>query len=230
MNDSAASQARPRSVERIVDFLYREITAMRLLPGTRISETDVAAQFGVSRQPVREAFSRLAAMDLILVRPKKATEVRRFSTLSIEKSRFVRSAIESAALRKAAENCSEADGYALDAQLALQRKAQAEKSSDAFAELDYDFHRTICDIAGVPYAFDIIRAEKEKVDRLCMLQISKEDRMPQLIEDHARIADAIRSGDAEAAAAAGALHLSRLDETIAAIRKSSAAYFEDDPT
>lgn len=58
------------SVEKIVDFLYAEITSMRMLPGTRISETDIARKFGVSRQPVREAFTHLARMDLILVRPR----------------------------------------------------------------------------------------------------------------------------------------------------------------
>lgn len=227
VTETATPRTRQSSVAMIVDFLYREITLMRLLPGTRISEADIAARFGVSRQPVREAFSRLEAMDLILVRPKKATEVRKFSASSIEKSRFVRAAIEAATLRKAAKACGTAEGFQLDAQMALQRKAWAERDHKAFGELDYDFHRTLCEIGGVPYAFDLIRAEKEKVDRLCTLGLSKEERMPQLISDHQDMTDAIKAGDGESAVEAGMIHLSRLDETIAAIRKTGSAYFEE---
>ncbi|SFA95689.1 DNA-binding transcriptional regulator, GntR family [Poseidonocella pacifica] len=217
-------------VDDIAEYLYREITSMRLLPGTRISETDIAAQFGVSRQPVRDAFRRLESMELILVRPKRATEVRKFSIQAIEKSRFVRASIEAAALRKAAEHCDVAGGFQLDSCIALQQKALAERDFGAFGALDYDFHRAICEIGRVPYAFEVIKAEKEKVDRLCILGLAKEQRMPELIRDHEEIARAIKAGDAEAAVAAGMRHLSRLDDTIAAIRVNSAAYFADDET
>ena len=215
-------------VDEIVDFLYAEITSLRLLPGTRISEPDIAERFGVSRQPVRDAFRRLEAMELILVRPKKATEVRKFSALAIEKSRFLRAAVEAAALREAAKRCGKADGFQLDACIAMQHRALAQNDHAGFGALDYEFHQQICQIGCVPYAFDVIRAEKAKVDRLCVLGLAKERRMPELIADHEAIAAAIKANDPEAAASAGMLHLSRLDETIAAIRVKNAAYFEDD--
>ncbi|NNE48440.1 MAG: GntR family transcriptional regulator, partial [Rhodothermales bacterium] len=40
---------------------------------------EVARCFGVSRQPVRNAFTKLGSEDLLLIRPQKATEVRGFS-------------------------------------------------------------------------------------------------------------------------------------------------------
>lgn len=215
-------------VDQIVDYLYGEITSMRLLPGTRISETEIAERFGVSRQPVRDAFNRLENMDLIRIRPKKATEVRKFSPAAIEKSRFVRASVEAAVLRMAAARCDSAGGHQLDACLALQRKAQAEVDHKAFAQLDYEFHKTLCEIAGVPFAFDIIKEEKAKVDRLCILGLAKEDRMPQLIGDHEGIVAAVKEGRAEDAAEVGMRHLTRLDATIEAIRVTSAAYFDTD--
>ena len=48
-------------------------------PGAKLSEVEVARRIGVSRQPVREAFNRLATMDLLLIRPQKSTRVRGFS-------------------------------------------------------------------------------------------------------------------------------------------------------
>ena len=201
---------------------------MRMLPGTRISEADIARQFGVSRQPVREAFTHLANMDLILVRPKRATEVKKLSIKTIEKSRFVRAAVEAAAIKEAVKHCNAAAGFQLDACIAMQRKALADRDYRGFASLDYDFHKTICEIGQVPFAFDVIREEKEKVDRLCMLGLAKEDRMPLLLADHEVIADAIKQGDEVGAIEAGMAHLSRLDETIRSIRINSSAYFDDE--
>lgn len=219
---------RKSSVELIVGSLRAEILSMRLLPGTRISEQDVADRFGVSRQPVRDAFNRLEGMDLIVIRPKRATEVKRFSLRSIEKSRFIRAAVESAVLRQATLHAGDADARRLDAHIAMQRRALADRDHAGFARLDYEFHELLCDIARRPYAFDLIRAEKQKVDRLCMLSLAKEDRMQQLIDDHLAIAEAIKAHDADAADRAGMVHLSRLDETIRTIHATSGAYFEPD--
>ena len=65
---------RRTSVEVIFEHLYDEISNLLLLPGDKISEADVAARFGVSRQPVRDAFSRLENMDLLLIRPHGAAQ------------------------------------------------------------------------------------------------------------------------------------------------------------
>ncbi|MEO0911792.1 MAG: GntR family transcriptional regulator [Pseudomonadota bacterium] len=217
---------RRTSVDDIFDHLHEEILSLRLRPGDKISEAEVASRFGVSRQPVRDAFSRLANMDLLLIRPQRATEVRRFSAREIEKSRFVRAAVEKEVLRRAAAHCSAEDAAQLDAALAEQERAIAEKDVEGFGRLDYAFHKTLCQIAKADFAFDVIMAEKSKVDRLCMLGLSKEHRMPELVEDHRAIAEAVRRNDAERAIEAGMLHLSRLDETIERISATNANYFE----
>lgn len=217
---------RRTSVDDIFDYLYEEIATLRLRPGDKISEADIAAQFGVSRQPVRDAFGRLANLDLLLIRPQRATEVKRFSTREIEKSRFVRAAVEREVLRRAAERCDAQGASLLDAELAKQDEAKEAKDVEGFGALDYEFHKTLSEIAGADFAFDVILAEKSKVDRLCMLGLSKEDRMPELISDHRAIAEAIKKGDADAAIKAGMFHLSRLDATIEHILESNANYFE----
>ena len=79
MVQTAPVGERRTSVDDIFDYLYDEISGLRLRPGDRISEADIAARFGVSRQPVRDAFNRLANLDLLLIRPQRATEVKRFS-------------------------------------------------------------------------------------------------------------------------------------------------------
>jgi DNA-binding GntR family transcriptional regulator len=215
-------------VDEIFDHLSDEISSMRMRPGDRISEADIAAQFGVSRQPVRDAFSRLANVNLLLIRPQRATEVKRFSLREIEKSRFVRASVEAEVLRRAVSSCT-ADGAAsLEACLDRQSEAVSAGDYQKFSTLDYEFHRTLCEIAQVGFVFEVISAEKAKVDRLCMLSLAQEDRMPQLLEDHRRIARYVVDEDEENAVAEGLLHLSRLDSTIQSIVAHHRNYFEPD--
>ncbi|MEM1130903.1 MAG: GntR family transcriptional regulator [Pseudomonadota bacterium] len=222
------TQARDRqtSVDLIFSDLYQKIIALDLKPGDKISEAEVAAKFGVSRQPVRDAFSRLANLDLLLIRPQRATVVKRFSLKEIEKSRFVRACVEAEVLRLAARRCDEEAAALLDLCLARQKKSIKNKDYNQFGAMDYEFHKALCDIAGVAFAFEVISTEKAKVDRLCSLGLAKEDRMPQLLEDHKAISDAVKAHDEAGAVAAGMLHLSRLDATITSIKATNANYFE----
>lgn len=213
-------------VDDVANHLYDDIISLRLLPGTKMSEVEIAARFGVSRQPVREAFSRLSNLDLLLIRPQRATEVKRFSAKAIETARFVRAAVEAEVLRRAARKCDKDGAAALDASLDRQRALLTTCAPGDFGPLDYEFHQLLCNIAGVDYAFDVISAEKAKVDRLCALGLSKENRMPELIKDHERIAAMVKAGDAENAVTEGMLHLSRLDSTIELIKTRNAHFFQ----
>ena len=217
--------ARRTSVDDIYDYLYEEISALRLRPGDKISEADIATQFGVSRQPVRDAFNRLATLDLLLIRPQRATEVKRFSMREIVKSRFVRLSVEKEVLQRAAMHCDDENAKQLEEALDLQEQSVRDRDIDRFNALDYEFHKLICHIARSGFAFDVILSEKSKVDRLCTLSLSKGDRMPELVDDHRAIATAIQNHDAAAAIKAGVHHLSRLDETIDQISASNANYF-----
>lgn len=223
-----ANQATDRrtNVDGIFDHLHNEILSLQLRPGDKISEADIAARFDVSRQPVRDAFSRLANLDLLLIRPQRATEVKRFSHREIVKSRFVRAAVEREVLRLAATHCTAQDAAKFKTSLAEQKKAIKKGDIEAFGKLDYAFHELLCHAGRVEFAFDVIMTEKSKLDRLCMLSLEKEDRMPQLLEDHRAIAEAVIAHDVAAAIEHGVVHLSRLDETIEQISQSNAHYFE----
>lgn len=228
MAQTLTQNERRTSVDDVFDTLHEQIVTLHLKPGDRISEAEIAAQFGVSRQPVRDAFSRLANLDLLLIRPQRATEVRRFSMRQIEKARFIRSAIEKEVLRRAATHCDAQGEARLNASLADQQAAVEAKDVEKFGQLDYAFHEVLCAIGQVEYAFEVILEEKAKVDRLCMLGMEKEQRIPELLDDHGAIAEAVIAHDADAAIAAGLKHLSRLDATIERITATNANYFESE--
>jgi len=216
---------RRTSVESVFDHLYDEIVSMRLLPGAKISEAEIAKLFDISRQPVRDAFSRLENLDLLLIRPQKATEVKRFSSVAITTARFVRAAVETEVLRRAARACDQAGSALLKARLAEQQQAVDSNNGDLFRSLDYAFHAALCTVADTEYAVDVIAQNKAKVDRLCVLGLSRDDKVAQLFEDHQQIASAVIDNDEEGAVQAGMMHLSRLDKTINAILDENADYF-----
>lgn len=226
MAQATIASERRTSVDDVFDHLHEQIVTLTLKPGDRISEADVAAQFGISRQPVRDAFSRLANLDLLLIRPQRATEVRRFSIRQIEKSRFVRACIEKEITQRAAILCSATDAAQMDAAIQVQTAVVEAGDVAAFGRLDFEFHKLICAIADTDFAFDVIQQEKAKIDRLCLLGRDKEQRLPDLLDDHRAIAEAIKTHDTDAAVAACMLHLSRLDQTIERILASNANYFE----
>lgn len=218
---------RRTSVDIVFDYLYDEIVSMRLLPGAKISEAEMASLFDISRQPVRDAFSRLENLDLLLIRPQRATTVKRFSSKAIATARFVRAAVEAEVLRRAARACGKEDGDLLDARLSDQRAAVLDDQYDQFRLLDYAFHEVLCQVGRVDFAFDVIARDKAKVDRLCVLGMARNERLEILLNDHVNIAQMIKSNDEQGAVDAGMLHLSRLDDTIATIRDENADYFDD---
>ena len=227
MQSATPSRVRRTSVDLVFDHLFQEINSLNLLPGTKISEAEIASQFDVSRQPVRDAFSRLENLELVVIRPQRATEVRRFSSQAITKSRFIRASIESEVLRRAAA-AKNSDGLAeLEKCLEVQRTIVEKEDFDAFAEQDYAFHRALCRAAGVEFAFEVISEEKGKVDRLCVLSHSGSvDRLTELLQDHEDITSHLKAGNGDKAVDAGMLHLSRLDGTIEKILHDHPDYFD----
>ncbi|MEM1079317.1 MAG: GntR family transcriptional regulator [Pseudomonadota bacterium] len=218
---------RATSTDQIFDSLYDRIVSLDLLPGAKLSESEVAKSYGFSRQPVREAFTRLANLNLLLIRPQRATIVRPFSRDLISNARFVRGAIEIEVIRQAATDRDRAVDTKLRQSLKEQRDAVAAGDTAAFHSLDYAFHRLLCASARRPAAFELIAANKAQVDRLCMLSLTGAEAMEDLLTDHTQLIDALFSGDSAGAETILRRHLSRLDPIIDAIYTTHSGYFEE---
>lgn len=218
---------RRTTADNIFDQLRFDIVNLRLLPGTKLSEAEIASQRNVSRQPVREAFIRLSNMNLLLVRPQKATLVRKISNRDILNTRFIRTAIEVEIVRRAC-TCANADNLAgIENNLSEQREAVEANDGDLFHDLDYSFHHLLCAAANCGFAFKAIAENKSHVDRLCMLSLANAQGKEELLQDHSNIFEALRRQDEDSIVALTRLHLSRLDATLVDARKTYPEYFED---
>jgi DNA-binding GntR family transcriptional regulator len=213
----------PSAADRIFGMLYRRVITLELPPGARLSEAEVARQMGVSRQPVRDAFWRLSRLGFLTIRPQRATTVSPISPRSVERARFIRTALEIETLRLASERCTEADIAGLRQQVAEQRAAVAAGDHERFHSLDDAFHRTICELAGTDFAWSLILEHKAHMDRVRFLSLAFN--APQALEDHCRILEALAAGDAEAATAVMRTHLGRITEIIRRIRAEHLDYF-----
>ncbi|MEM0906938.1 MAG: GntR family transcriptional regulator, partial [Pseudomonadota bacterium] len=198
-----------------------------LIPGARISEHEVARRLNVSRQPVREAFIRLADLKLIEIRPQRVTIVRRFSVQEIRTARFVRQSVEFEVLRLAVARRNAGDISSMRQNLKQQAKAVDQKNVQQFHALDYQFHQLFCRAAGVAYIHDTITELKSKVDRLCVLGFQDGSTIAELIEDHTDMFHALDQRDEDDMIRAARHHLGRMDAIISRLRMTHADYFDD---
>ncbi|RLJ41269.1 GntR family transcriptional regulator [Litoreibacter meonggei] len=217
---------RRTSIDDIFDTLHEDIVTLKLMPGTKISEAEIANQFSVSRQPVRDAFSRLGNLGLLLIRPQKATVVRKFSIPEIFHARFVRTAIEVEVLRTAVLKWSDTDTTPIRENMKQQVAAVKAQDTDRFHGLDYEFHKLLCAAAGFEMAFETIAEMKTKVDRLCRLSLEEPTEMKVLLEDHERILSGLDSNDFSALETVIRTHLARLDSVVEKVRLQHSEYFE----
>jgi DNA-binding GntR family transcriptional regulator len=134
--------------EEIREQVIDEILSGRLAPGTRIVETQLAKQFGVSQAPVREALRDLALFGFVVCSPFRSTYVRQISTADLLKSYPVRAALESVAAREAASVIDDDILAQLEEHIAAMRRAAAANDHRAHVDADFAFHHTIIKAAG----------------------------------------------------------------------------------
>ena len=217
---------RRTTTDVLFDHLHEEIVSLKLLPGTKLSESEVAQRFGVSRQPVRDAFNRLWNEDLLLIRPQKATEVRGFSLERISQARFLRLAVELEVIRNACKVWDKDCAEKLADNIDEQRRVGEKSDGDKFHTLDMQFHSMICELSGGPLAAEFLSECRQKTDRLCVLSFGRESEVNSLIDDHQQLANALSNRDVDAATEITRKHLSRLDKVIEDIHAAHAEYFE----
>lgn len=218
---------RPTVAEQVFDALQRRILTLELAPGTKLSEAEVSAQLGVSRQPVREAFKRLASQGFLLIRPQRSTMVSFISEAAVLKARFVRTALETHTCREACAVLKAEDFEALSKLIDGQEQAIERGDREGFHALDEAFHREICTRSGVGYAWDIIHDCKAHMDRIRLLSLSSESQQHAHAE-HVAILKALRAHNAAASAAAMEQHLARITVLIDQIKAENHAWFTDD--
>ncbi|TJZ90840.1 GntR family transcriptional regulator [Paracoccus gahaiensis] len=223
----AATLLEPRTrvstAAQVCEILREAIITHALPPETRLSEIETAQRFGVSRQPVREAFIALAAQGLVDVRAQRGTFVTRISLDAVMDARFVREAVEADIVKLLAADPDPA--LIADLQDQLTRQAQLTGSAaPKFIQADETFHRTLAEGAGKASAWRVVVAMKAQMDRVRVLS-SQHFPIDRLIDQHRALVAAIAAGDVAGAEAAIRTHLQGILADLPIIRQDRPDYF-----
>lgn len=220
----AKAVAPVRYERRKVYRLVREkIIALDLLPGSAISENDLARTVGVSRTPIREALLLLTEEKLVEVFPKVGTFVSRVDPRHVEEAHFLREAVEVASLRTLSLPYEEQILEGLRANLAQQCEVGDDLAG--FFELDEDFHRGLMALAGHEDSWSTVVAAKGHLDRARMLGMKQVPKVEQFIDEHHKIFEAVMAGDIHDAEGLLSAHLSVVFSDLERIRRRSPELF-----
>lgn len=205
-----------------ISLLRDSILTGELKPGMRLSEQEIANAMGISRQPVREAFIRLAGEGLLEVWPQRGTFVSKISAEEVLDARFVREAVEADLIRLATVRADTGLVADLRANLAEQRNALSDAAR--FLRLDEVFHRRIAEAAGKGRAWDHLQKLKSQLDRVRFLA-TQDFPVEVLIKQHEEVVDGIATGDPDRAEAALRNHLCQMLEDLPLINNAYPDFF-----
>ena len=214
--------------KQIFRALRQSIFAGQMVPGTPLSEKEVSDMFQVSRQPVREAFIKLVEAGVLQVLPQRGTLVKRISPRMVREGRFIREAIETAVVRKAAEAISDAQLQLLASNLRDQKLAARSNDTAAFLALDEAFHYSIAQSIDCIAAWDTIQDIKAQMDRVRYLSLPDVSPLDLLIRQHAKILAGLRAHDSVAAEDAMRAHLREILVSLGPIAAANPDWFEAD--
>ena len=195
----------PRALyQEVAEQLRLQIFNRELAPGSWIDELKLAAQFGISRTPLREALKVLAVEGLVTMKLRRGAYVTEVSASDVAQVYHLMALLESDAAAQVAANATAAQLAELQA-IHDRLETQVDQR-DAFFASNEQFHLSILRIAGNRWAAQIV-ADLRKVMKLNrQLSLLKQGRIEDALTEHQEVMAAIAAKDGEAARAAMRRH------------------------
>jgi DNA-binding GntR family transcriptional regulator len=197
MSSSTASFGKLASTAEEEAYLHiqRALRLGRYKPGERLIPEDIAAEIGMSRMPVREAFRRLAADGLVVLRPNRGCIVAGLTVDELYEIFEMRSVLEGLAVRLAMPRIDEDELDDLERLLDRMERAGKSGSSD-WVVRHQEFHGRICALSQRPKLIHQISALHGVIEPYMRIWFDDVDKPLSAREEHAAVIAALRSGDA----------------------------------
>ncbi len=215
-------QRRGQTVDDVIGRLRGAILAGRIVPGQRLIANDLTEQLGVSRGSIREAFQRLAADGLLDIIPNRGAVVRRLSRDHVRELFQIRVNLEGLGARLAAEQIDRLDHRQQFLTVWDEVKPDgSERSWALFMQQNRIYHRTIVSIGENKQLTELIDNLQLPIVMFQVGQAMRPENSERSHRDHVLIADAILSGDPDAAENAMRKHLQGTAEWILQLPNSA---------
>ncbi len=207
--------------------LRDDIVEGRLAPDTVLGEVEQSQRLGVSRTPVREAFSRLTAAGLAVQAPGRGTVVSPISLDDVDHLFELRIPLETQAAELAAQRGPASRFAELAERFAEAARqnppAAAETGSSAYYALAGELDAALDEAVANPYLSGALQGLRVHLVRIRRLAQDQPDRLSASAEEHRDICRAIAAGDPELARAVTSVHLRRSLAYIKASAEQKAA-------
>ncbi|MET4781008.1 GntR family transcriptional regulator [Glaciihabitans sp. UYNi722] len=196
---------------KLSDFVLKELRSAilngELEEGSLHSIYQLADRFEVSRTPVREAVLRLADTGMVTIEKNRGIRVQGQSADEIRRVFEMRLLLEVPASSHAALHLSDQLVEKLDGYLALMSEAIVRNDSDAFFRSDYALHDRILATLENSRLNEYVRSLRDITQNMGVLTTQHSRTLRAVGLEHEPVVNAIKAGDAPAAAAAMADHL-----------------------
>lgn len=221
------SERLPRESGR--DYALRNIKEniinLELVPGSQISENELAAEMGLSRTPVREALIELSKVEIVEIHPQRKSTVPLINSELVEESRFMRNLLECAVVELVCEMAGPMDIERLNANIRLQSFYLDGTYTNELMALDNQFHGMLFEIAKKTRVFQLIQNIAIHFDRVRGMALSSVKDL-KVVQDHQDLVELIRQKDAKGAQELMTLHLNRYKIDLPTIRAAYPQYFK----
>lgn len=189
---------RPGLREQIRDAIIERILSGEYPPGSRVVETRVAEELGVSQASVREALRELEAMRFIETERYRGARVRAVTEEELAEIYPIRAALEQLAGTAAAPRATPA--LLADLQEQIDAMHHAAAAGDHLAQLAHDarFHELVVEASGNRTLHEVWRSLRIEARTLVTVLTSDTD-LVEIADSHAPILEALRAGDGRAA-------------------------------
>ncbi|RZJ09400.1 MAG: GntR family transcriptional regulator [Rubrivivax sp.] len=201
------------AAERIAQEIRGRILSAAWPPGMPLRQEALAAEFGLSRMPVRDALAQLQREGLIQPIGDRGLRVAALSVPDSDDIFSLRELLESRALALAVPRH---DSRSLKA---LRRAQEDLADATAVAEwIDGDrrFHELLYAPCGSPRLLALIEGLRNEVERFCLAGMSHETRRAEWGDEHEALIAAVEAADAVAAVDALTTHLRGTQAVVAA--------------
>lgn len=184
-----------------------EIVSGVLAPGTPLDEQELAARFGVSRTPVREAIRQLSASGLVSVRPHRGAVVALPTPAQLNDMFEAMAELEALCAGMAARNMTVADRRGLEALHDDLRLLVHEGNPTRYHEKNEAFHAAIYSGSHNGYLAELTLMTRTRVAPFRRAQFRATGRLGGSYQEHDLIVQAILRGDQQGATEAMRAHI-----------------------
>ncbi|WP_247881303.1 GntR family transcriptional regulator [Skermanella sp. TT6] len=184
---------------KLRDRIENEILTGAMPPGYRLDEMTLAARFGVSRTPVREALFQLASAGLIEIRPRRGAVVTEVGPERLVQMFEVMAGLEGMAGRLAARRQTDADRRNLTETHEACRRAAETADADAYYYENERFHHAIYAASHNAFLIEQCAALHRRLKPYRRIQLQVMNRVANSLAEHEAVVDAILKMDGDRA-------------------------------